>query len=140
MPPSMVLPISGQQSVGINGTDEVDNEERYVGEFSLTRHILMTGVSKYDYPHITVTKEGRDEVCEWFNRINSTVADYIITVTNDGNRALAPVYVWDLFPSGTQYISSSVKPSALSATDANWTILHLGIGNSLTINSEAEHH
>lgn len=119
-------------SVGVNGTDMVDNEERYAGEYSLTRHILMTGVSKYDYPHITVTKEGERRF-EWFNRTNSTIADYTITVTNDGNRALAPVYVSDFFPPGTQYISSSYRPSALSATIANWTILHLGIGNSLTI-------
>ncbi|MGB5100211.1 MAG: hypothetical protein WBN94_06400, partial [Methanothrix sp.] len=119
-------------SVGVNGTDRVDNEERYVGEYSLNRHILMTGVSKYDYPHITVTKEG-ERKSEWFNRINSTVGDYTITITNDGNRALAPLYVVDFFPPGTQYISSSVKPTALTATTANWTILHLGIGNSLTI-------
>ncbi|MCK9440050.1 MAG: DUF11 domain-containing protein [Methanothrix sp.] len=120
-------------SVGTNATDEVDNEERYAGEFSLTRHILMTGVSKYDFPHISVTKEGQTKSA-WVNRVNSTVADYTITVTNDGNRALAPVYVVDLFPPGTQYINSSVRPLALSATSANWTILHLGIGNSLTIN------
>jgi uncharacterized repeat protein (TIGR01451 family) len=120
-------------SVGVNGTDAVDNEERYAGEFSLNRHILMTGVSKYDYPHITVTKEGTRK-SEWFNRINSTIGDYIITITNDGNRALAPIYVVDFFPPGTQYISSSVKPTTLTATTANWTILHLGIGNSLSIN------
>ncbi len=120
-------------SVGVNGTDAVDNEERYAGEFSLNRHILMTGVSKYDYPHITVTKEGARK-SEWFNRINSTIGDYIITITNDGNRALAPIYVVDFFPPGTQYISSSVKPTALTEKTANWTILHLGIGNSLSIN------
>jgi uncharacterized repeat protein (TIGR01451 family) len=120
-------------SVGVNGTDAVDNEERYAGEFSINRHILMTGVSKYDYPHITVTKEGTLK-SEWFNRINSTIGDYTITITNDGNRALAPVYVADFFPPGTQYISSSVKPTGLTASYANWTILHLGIGNSLSIN------
>jgi uncharacterized repeat protein (TIGR01451 family) len=120
-------------SVGVNGTDLVDNEERYAGEYSLNRHILMTGVSKYDYPHITVTKEGVRK-SEWFNLVNSTVADYTITVTNDGNRALAPIYVSDMFPPGTQYISSSVRPTSLSPTSANWTILHLGIGNSLAIN------
>ena len=120
------------KSVSTNATNEVDNEERYVGEFGLTRHILLTGVSKYDHPHVIVTKEGQMK-SEWVNRVNSTVADYIITVTNDGNRALAPIYVTDIFPPGTQYINSSYRPSALSATGANWTILHLGIGNSLTI-------
>jgi uncharacterized repeat protein (TIGR01451 family) len=121
------------KSVSTNATNEVDNEERYVGEFGLTRHILLTGVSKYDFPHITVTKEGEMEYV-WFNRTNSTIANYTITITNDGNRALAPIYVTDIFPPGTQYINSSYRPSALSATGANWTILHLGIGNSLAIN------
>ncbi|MBN1234645.1 MAG: DUF11 domain-containing protein, partial [Methanotrichaceae archaeon] len=121
------------KSVGTNGTDGVDNEERYVGEFSLNRHILMTGVARYDYPHITVVKDGQMRY-EMYNRTNSTVANYNITVTNDGNRALAPVYVWDTFPLGTEYISSSVRPSELTASHVNWTILHLGIGNSLTIN------
>jgi uncharacterized repeat protein (TIGR01451 family) len=93
----------------------------------------MTGSSKYDYPHVTVTKEG-ERKSEWFNRVNSTVGDYTITITNDGNRALAPVYVADFFPPGTQYISSSVKPTTLTEKSANWTLLHLGIGNSLSIN------
>jgi uncharacterized repeat protein (TIGR01451 family) len=120
-------------SLGTNGTDRVDNEERYAGNYSLMRHILMAGASKYDYPHITVTKEG-DMKYGIFNRTNSTIAEYNITITNDGNRALAPIYVQDKFPPGTEYISSSVKPVTLSASVANWTILHLGIGNSLTIN------
>jgi uncharacterized repeat protein (TIGR01451 family) len=119
-------------SVGSDGADEVNDEERYVGEYSLNRHVLMTGVSKYDYPHITVTKEG-ERKSEWVNLVNSTVADYTITITNDGSRSLAPVYVSDMFPPGTQYVSSSVRPSSLSATSANWTILNLGIGNSLEI-------
>ena len=115
-----------------NTTNEVDNEERYVGEYGVLRHVLLTGVSRYDQPHVAVIKEGELK-SEWYNRVNTTVAEYAITVTNDGNRALDPVYVRDLFPPGTQYISSSVKPSTLSSGDANWTILHLGIGNTLTI-------
>jgi len=120
-------------SLGTNGTDRVDNEERYAGSYSLTRHILMTGVSRYDYPHITVTKDGEMKY-GIFNKTNSTIAEYNITITNDGNRALAPIYVQDMFPPGTEYISSSFKPTTLSASEANWTILHLGIGNSVTIN------
>jgi uncharacterized repeat protein (TIGR01451 family) len=112
---------------------EVDNEERYVGEYDVSRHVLLTGVSRYDQPHIAVTKIGQMK-SEWFNTVNATVAEYAITVTNDGNRALAPVYVRDLFPPGTEFISSSLKPSMLSSSGSNWTILHLGIGNTLTIN------
>jgi len=111
---------------------EVDNEERYVGEYDVSRHVLLTGISRYDQPHIAVTKDGRMK-SEWFQKVNATVAEYVITVTNDGNRALAPVYVRDLFPPGTEFIGSSVKPSMLSSSDANWTILHLGIGNTLAI-------
>ncbi len=120
------------QSVGTNGSTMVDDEESYVGQYDVSRHVLITGASKYDYPHIVVSKEGVMKN-ELVNAVNSTVVDYTITVTNDGNRALAPVYVQDLFPPGTEYVSSSVKPSSLSETDANWTLLHLGIGNSLTI-------
>ncbi|HNX08702.1 MAG TPA: hypothetical protein PKL29_01180, partial [Methanothrix sp.] len=120
------------RSKGTNATSEVDEEERYVGAYSVDRHILITGASRYDTPHITVTKEGVMKE-EMVNSVKSNVADYTITVTNDGNRALAPIYIWDSFPPGTEYISSSAKPSQLSATVANWTLLHLGIGNTVTI-------
>lgn len=69
----------------------------------------------------------------WYNAINSTVVEYAITVSNDGNRALAPVYVRDVFPPATQFVSSSLKPTAPSQAEANWTLLHLGIGDSMTI-------
>jgi uncharacterized repeat protein (TIGR01451 family) len=116
-----------------NTPSKVDEEERYVGEYGVSRHVLMAGVSSYDQPHVAVTKEGMLK-SEWYNRVNTTVAEYAITITNDGNHALDPVYVRDLFPPGTQYIGSSVKPATLSSSGANWTILHLGIGNKLTIN------
>ncbi|MDD5433019.1 MAG: hypothetical protein PHO70_08600, partial [Candidatus Omnitrophica bacterium] len=122
------------KSVGVNATDAVDNDERYAGSFSIDRHVLMTGVAKYDYPHITVSKILSSRDYATVNGVNSTVVDYEITITNDGNRALAPIYVWDSFPAGTEYLSSSFKPAELSKTTANWTILHLGIGNTLSIN------
>ena len=121
------------KAAGSNAPNKVDEEERYVGEYGVSRHVLMAGVSSYDKPHVAVTKEGQLK-SEWYNRVNTTVAEYAITITNDGNHALDPVYVRDLFPPGTQYIGSSVKPATLSSSDANWTILHLGIGNTLTIN------
>ncbi len=117
---------------GVNNEDQVDSEERYVGDYDISRHVTMTGVSKYSTPHLTVTKVGHLKN-EWVNRVNGTVADYVITLTNDGSKSLAPLYVTDRFPVGTEYVSSSYKPTSVSATTANWTILHLGIGSSLTI-------
>ena len=120
------------KAISTNGTDLIDREDRYMGEFTTSRSIQMTGVSSYDQPHILVRKEGRIGP-EWVDRKNSTVAEYNISITNDGNRALAPVYVQDLFPPGTEYISSSLMPAAISETAANWTALHLGIGDTLII-------
>jgi uncharacterized repeat protein (TIGR01451 family) len=119
-------------SHGENGTDKVDNEESYVGRYEINRHVLLTGTSKYDIPHLTVIKEGRIKN-EWFNKVNATQAEYTITITNDGNRALAPIYVRDIFPAGTQYVKSTMRPARLDAGEANWTVVNLGIGNTLTI-------
>jgi uncharacterized repeat protein (TIGR01451 family) len=123
------------KAVEANRTGRIDNEERYVGQYDITRKVLLTGVSRYDRPHLTVTKEGR-MTTKWFNKTNAQVAEYVITITNDGNRALAPIYVRDLMPSGTEYISSSIRPSSLSRSEVDWTLLHLGIGNTIEIELE----
>jgi len=123
------------KSIGENRTTQIDNEERYVGQYDISRKVLLTGVSKYDRPHITVTKEG-NMTTKWFNKTNAQIVEYVITITNDGNRALAPINVRDIFPPGTEYISSSIRPSSLSKTEANWTLLRLGIGNTIEIELE----
>ena len=115
----------------------IDSEDRYIGQFTTSRSILLSGVSRYDQPHISVSKEGRIG-SEWVNRKNTTVAEYNISITNDGNRALAPIYVRDLFPPGTEYISSTLMPTEVSKSAANRTVLHLGRGDTLAINPEAE--
>jgi uncharacterized repeat protein (TIGR01451 family) len=120
------------KSVGTNHTNKIDNEELYAGRYNIARKVLLTGVAKYDRPHITVTKEG-NVTTEWFNKTNANVAEYVITITNDGTSSLAPINVRDIFPPGTEYISSSIRPSSLSGGSVNWTLLNLGIGNSVTI-------
>jgi uncharacterized repeat protein (TIGR01451 family) len=107
-------------------------EERYAGQYTVTRNVRIGGVSKYDRPHITVTKEGIF-TSKWFNKTNANVAEYVIAITNNGSSSLAPINVRDIFPPGTEYIGSSIRPSSLSGGSANWTLLHLGIGNSVTI-------
>lgn len=125
---------------------EVDFDEQYEGDYSFQRRILFTGVPKYDRPHLNVTKtldgiaeetvldakkttlagESRDKVIK--------VATYTITIENDGNRALGPVYVRDLFPPESTFIQpSSVRPTELTDTYANWTLTHLAIGDVSTI-------
>ncbi|MCX6676664.1 MAG: hypothetical protein NTU95_01800 [Methanothrix sp.] len=120
---------------GSNKTNEVNDEERYVGSYDIKRHVLLTGVSKYDVPHMTVTKDGKT-VNRWYNGTNATIAVYTIHLTNDGNRALAPIQVMDRFPPGTEYVYSSIKPSSLGKTQANWTLTHMGIGDNVDIELE----
>ncbi|MCU0637485.1 MAG: hypothetical protein MUE87_02530 [Methanothrix sp.] len=109
-----------------DNNSELDLDETYVGEYSISRRVHLGGVSRFDRPHITLTKEGRP--------VNKTaMADYKITILNDGNAALGPVYVWDAFPAGTDYLESSLKPDRLEPGYANWTLLYLGIGQAVTI-------
>ncbi|OPY54450.1 MAG: hypothetical protein A4E49_01027 [Methanosaeta sp. PtaU1.Bin112] len=105
----------------------LDLDEEYVGEYSMQRKVRLGGVSRFDRPHLTLNKTGRLVP-------GTAAADYTITILNDGNTALGPVYVWDIFPAGTDYLSSSLKPARLQPGYANWSLLYLGIGQSVTIN------
>ena len=68
----------------------------------------------------------------------SEVAAYTISIENDGNKALGPVYVQDLFPLGSAYIEASVRPSELTDNYANWTLLNIGIGDVVDIDLELD--
>jgi uncharacterized repeat protein (TIGR01451 family) len=115
------------RAVSKNAQSEEELDEEYVGQYSLQREVHLSGVSRFDRPHLTLNKTGRLVP-------GTTVADYTITVLNDGNVALGPVYVWDIFPAGTDYRSSSLKPDRLQPGYANWSLLYLGIGQSVNIN------
>ncbi|MEA2045362.1 MAG: prenyltransferase/squalene oxidase repeat-containing protein [Euryarchaeota archaeon] len=105
----------------------VDMDETYLGDYSIKRRVAITGPYKYNQPHLTINKSG-----ELVYLDESTLARYEIIIENDGNRALGPVYIRDLFPPKTQFINSSARPS-LTSTSANWTLVHLGIGDTETI-------
>jgi uncharacterized repeat protein (TIGR01451 family) len=115
-----------------NKTGEIDNEERYVGQYDITRKVQLTGVSKYGRPHITVTKEG-NMTTRFFNKTMADVAEYTITIVNDGNVALAPINIRDIFPPGTEYIYSSIRPESYTNSEANWSLMNLGVGNSIQL-------
>ncbi len=115
------------RAVSQSAPSEVDLDEEYVGQYTLQRTVHLGGVSRFDRPHITLNKTGRLVP-------GTAAADYSITVLNDGNAALGPVYVWDIFPAGTDYLGSSQKPDRLQPGYANWSLLYLSIGQSVNIN------
>jgi len=107
--------------------DQLELYDEYVGKYSLTRNVEIGGVAKFDEPHLSITKTGQKEPSQ------GTFINYLITVTNDGNRALGPVYVQDFLPPGTEYVYSSVRPTHLTQNSVEWTLLSLGIGASSNI-------
>jgi len=112
--------------------DEVDQDEEYEGDYSIRRMIIFTGIPKYDQPHINVTKTGDIDLLNCSERASTVL--YTITLENDGNRALGPIYVKDIFPPGAAFIEpSSLRPTELTAGSANWTLTHLAIGDSTSI-------
>jgi uncharacterized repeat protein (TIGR01451 family) len=87
---------------------------------------------------VTKTLDGIvDEILPWgYNETHLAgeikkrkVATYTIRIENDGDRALLPVYVKDIFPPGAKYINASKRPSELTDAYANWTLTHLSIGD-----------
>jgi len=113
-----------------NESNGMDLTDEFIGEFYLKRRVLLAGLSKYDQPHLSLLLIGSSDL------VNSSLLRYTITVKNDGNAALGPIYIRDLFPPGTEYIGSSVGPSELTPESANWTLLSLGIGGSSSIELE----
>lgn len=112
--------------------DEVNQDEEYEGDYSIRRMIIFTGIPKYDQPHINVTKTGDIDLLNCSE--SASTVHYTITLENDGNAALGPIYVKDLFPPGAVFVEpSSLRPTELTATSANWTLTHLAIGDSTSI-------
>ena len=118
---------------------EIDIDEIYSGDYRVERRVMISGASKYDHPHLNVTKSLvgiKSEELDWdYGEVHlpgevktRRVADYTIRIENDGSRALAPILVRDLFPPGATYIDSSLRPTASAAGSANWTLTHLAIG------------
>ena len=67
------------RNYGKDSSTQVDQDSYLMGDYVIKRKIILSGVSKYDEPHIHLLKEGQ---------LIDDVATYTITVTNDGNSAL----------------------------------------------------
>ncbi len=132
-------------AIGNEMEPSIDLDEQYTGDYSIERHILLSGAAKYDRPHLNVTKtldeivEKEDECDEESCSNTKYIATYTITIENDGNAALGPIYVKDIFPPGAVYEGSSLRPSELGeCCYANWTLTHLAIGDVVTITIELD--
>jgi len=61
------------------------------------------------------------------------VASYTITITNDGNATIGPLFLQDLFPPGARFLNATLWPNQIGENCSNWTLLHLSIGDTLRI-------
>jgi uncharacterized repeat protein (TIGR01451 family) len=111
-------------AVSKNATLVVDREEMLMGDYEVSRRIILSGSAKYDRPHLYLRKDGL--------RVED-VAIYTITITNDGNATLGPLFLQDLFPPGARFINATLQPNLLCSNSSNWTLLHLSIGDTLRI-------
>lgn len=116
------LSFSGLASLNTVKGDILDIDEAYAGNYTVTRDVQLMGNAAYSSPHIWIQKEGSILG-------DGTSAGYRITIINDGGMTLAPVYVRDIFPPGTAFLSASVRPSTLDGSHAEWTLTHLSVGD-----------
>jgi uncharacterized repeat protein (TIGR01451 family) len=100
-------------------------EDVFEGNYSINRKILIPPI--YEEPHMSVVGPGR------IHHPRCDMIQYAITLINDGNQALGPVYLKDTFPSGTTLMDVSLPPFEYTSRSANWSIPRLGIGSSVTI-------
>lgn len=106
-------------------SDFVYMDDEYAGNYSIERHYRVFPVLKV--PHISLTNRGR------IDPQDCNILKYTITLVNDGNRPLGPVFIRSSIPSGTSYRDASIQPFELSSRYANWSISYLGIGDSFNI-------
>jgi uncharacterized repeat protein (TIGR01451 family) len=102
----------------------VESHDEYAGQYKLTRNVKIGGVARFDEPHLSLVKIGKREPAEGSN------INYLITVTNDGNQDLGPVYVQDMLPPGTEYVYSSARPTQIASNIVQWSLLNMTIGTS----------
>lgn len=104
--------------------------DEYAGNFSISRGYRV--YPKYSSPHMSIRSQGRIDPQDC-SRLR-----YTITLTNDGNRPLWPIFVKTTFPSGTSFIGASIDPFELTARYANWSVSYLSVGESFNINLDLE--
>ncbi|HUS74709.1 MAG TPA: lamin tail domain-containing protein [Methanothrix sp.] len=109
---------------GKNQSLGVDLDETLMGDYVVLRRIILSSVAKYDRPHLYLRKDGQ---------LAKDVATYTITITNDGNTTIGPLFLQDLFPPGARFLNATLRPNQIGSNSSNWTLLHLSIGDTVRI-------
>lgn len=104
--------------------------DEYAGNFSIIRGYRV--YPRFSVPHMSITSQG------FVDPQDCSKLRYIITLTNDGNRPLWPIFVRTSFPSGTSFLNSSISPFELTPRYANWSVSYLSVGESFNINLDLE--
>ena len=104
--------------------------DEYAGNFSISRGYRV--YPRFSVPHISITSQG------FVDPQDCSKLRYIITLTNDGNRPLGPIFVRTSFPSGTSFLDASLNPFELTPRYANWSVEYLSVGESFNINLDLE--
>jgi uncharacterized repeat protein (TIGR01451 family) len=99
----------------------------YLGSYDIKRKVFIRVIPRYSRPHLSITKEG------YIDPQHHDIVKYTITILNDGNLNLGPVYIKDTFPMGTGFVNASIEPIELTSRYANWSIADLPIGGSAKI-------
>jgi uncharacterized repeat protein (TIGR01451 family) len=121
-----ILPLK-EQSSDYTGSFRV--KEKLGTTFS-NRSSAITTVKHYDQPHVTIYQRSEPDNTDE-NNLN-----YTISILNDGNRSLGPIYLMDLFPAGTRFFDASTQPSEEllpESEHANWTLTYLPMGQAVTV-------
>jgi len=95
-----------------------------IGNYSLDTTIAISTLPKYIYPHLDITKRVVSN--------DGTYIVYMINVSNDGNKTLAPVEVVDVLPEGTSFYSTTLRPT-VQGRIVSWSLLALTVGARETI-------
>jgi uncharacterized repeat protein (TIGR01451 family) len=102
----------------------MERDETFMGDYEIKRKMILGGISRYNYPHLYLRKDGQR---------HKDIASFVITIENDGNSAIGPLYLRDIFPPGARFVNSTLQPTQKDQNCSNWTLLHLAIGNTLRI-------
>jgi len=119
----------GAEITAVEKTGSTENEKIRVdqtlrGRYNITTSIGIYGIPTYLTPHVNVTKTAI--------MLDEDRVLFTINVTNDGNKALGPVYLTDTLPEGLTFINSSLRPE-IEGPRLVWTFPSLPIGGLQTV-------